>query len=134
MAKKNYLGVGWSFPVRIGSTGGIATSVHEQNIEESIRLVLGTALGERVMDPWFGSRIHDYVFHPNNPNTAASVAYSAERALVKHEPRIVNVEIRARPNAEDENVLMLDINYKVIHDNVMKNMVYPFYLRREQDL
>lgn len=134
MPKKNFLGVGWSFPVRIGSTGGIALSVHEENIEEGIKLVLGTALGERVMEPFFGCRIHDYVFHPNNPNTAARVAYYAELALRKHEPRIEDIQCRAHPDSQNENVLMLDVRYRLIHDNVLQNMVYPFFLRREQDL
>jgi phage baseplate assembly protein W len=134
MAKKNFLGVGWSFPVRIGSRGGIALSVHEGNIEESIKLILGTAVGERVMDPKFGSYIHDYVFHPNNPNTASRVAYYAEQALSKYEPRIRDIAVRAHPDARDENVLVLDIRYKLIHDNHINNMVYPFFLRREQDL
>ena len=134
MARKNFLGIGWSFPVRIGSSGGVALSSHETNIEECIKLVIGTAIGERAMEPHFGSHIHDYVFHPNNPNTASLVAYYAERALVKHEPRIENIEIRAYPDQESENMLMLDVKYKIIHDNVLRNMVYPFYLRREQDL
>ena len=134
VARKNFLGTGWSFPVRIGSTGGVALSSHEENIEECIKLVLGTAVGERVMEPQFGSRIHDYVFHPNNPNTASMVAYYAEQALVKHEPRIQDISIRAFPDPGEENVLRLEVKYKLIHDNVLRNMVYPFYLRREQDL
>lgn len=134
MARKNFLGTGWSFPVRIGSNGGIALSSHESNIEECIKLVIGTAIGERVMEPHFGSHIHDYVFHPNNPNTASLVAYYAERALVKHEPRVEDIEIRAYPDRDNENTLLLDVKYKIIHDNTLRNMVYPFYLRREQDL
>jgi hypothetical protein len=134
VTRKNFLGTGWSFPVRIGSSGGVATSSYQNNIEEAIRIVLGTAIGERVMEPKFGSYIHDYVFHPNSPNTASMVSYYAERAIMKHEPRVNNVSIRANPDPNDENVMMLDIRYKLIHDNVLKNMVYPFYLRREQDL
>ena len=134
MAKKNFLGTGWSFPVRIGSTGGVALSSHEENIEECIRVVLGTALGERLMEPTFGSGVHEYVFHPNNPNTASMVGYWAMQALQKHEPRIEQVSVQAFPDREAENTLLLDIKYKIVHENAMHNMVYPFYLRREQDL
>ena len=62
------------------------------------------------------------------------VAYYAEQALVKHEPRIQDISIRAFPDPGDENVLRLEVKYKLIHDNVLRNMVYPFYLRRQQDL
>lgn len=120
--------------MRIGSTGGIALSQHEQNIDEGIKLVLGTALGERVMSPDFGSHIHDYVFHPNNPNTASLISYYAEQALKKHEPRIRNIAVNAFPDPQSESTLILSVSYTVIHDNVVQNMVYPFYLRREQDL
>lgn len=134
MAKKNFLGTGWSFPVRIGSSGGIAVSSYEQNIEECIRLILGTAIGERIMEPTFGSYIHDYVFHPNNPNTASLVSHYAQQALVKHEPRIANIDVQAFPDPQHENTLNLTVKYTIIRENEMRNMVYPFYLRREQDL
>ena len=134
MGKKNFLGTGWAFPVRIGSSGGIATSSFEDNIHDCIKLVLGTAVGERIMEADFGSHIHDYVFKPNNANTASMVAYLAQQALVKHEPRIESIDVQAYPDEKNENVLLLNVNYKIIHDNVLRNMVYPFYLRREQDL
>jgi phage baseplate assembly protein W len=133
MSKKSFLGSGWSFPVRIGSNGGIAVTSYEQNIEENIRIILGTALGERVMEPDFGSYIHDYTFHPNNPNTASLVGNYAQNALSKHEPRIEGIDVRAYPDPTNENMLILDINYKIARDNSLSNMVYPFYLRREQD-
>ncbi len=134
MSRKNFLGTGWSFPVRIGPTGGIATSSYEENIEEAIRVLLGTALGERVMEPTLGSAIHDYVFRPNTANTASMVAYDAKQALMKHEPRIKDVTCRAVPDPARENVLLLHVTYSVIHENELHNLVYPFYLRREQDL
>ncbi len=133
MVKKSFLGTGWSFPVRIGSNGGIAMSSYESNIEESIRLILGTAVGERIMEPEFGSHIHDYVFHPNNPNTASLVSSYAQQALAKLEPRVEEIDIQAYPDKNNEKTLVLNINYKIIRDNELRNMVYPFYLRREQD-
>jgi len=133
LVKKNFLGTGWSFPVRVGSSGGIALSSHEANIEESVRLILGTAVGERVMEPEYGCHIHDYVFHPNNPNTASLVAFYAQQAISKLEPRVTDIDIIAAPDANSENVLNLSIKYKIIRDNELRNMVYPFFLRREQD-
>lgn len=132
--KKNFLGRGWSFPVGVDSTGVIALSEFERNIEQSLLLILGTAPGERVMRPDFGCRIHEYVFHPNNANTAALVAYHAREALVKWEPRVDEVIVQAYPDSQNDNVLLVDIKYRVIRTNDLKNMVYPFYLRREQDL
>jgi phage baseplate assembly protein W len=106
----------------------------EANIEQSILLILGTAPGERVMRPTFGCRIHEYVFYPNNASTASLVAYHAREALVKWEPRIDDITVSSYPDSAAENVLLVDITYRVIRTNDLRNMVYPFYLRREQDL
>ena len=59
-----FIGRGWAFPMRTDATGGIALVSREREIEEAIRLILGTAPGERPMRPEFGCRIHDYVFAP----------------------------------------------------------------------
>ena len=57
-----FVGSGWAFPVRVNATGGIALVSNEREIEEAIRLILGTAPGERPMRPEFGCRIHHYLF------------------------------------------------------------------------
>ena len=62
----NFLGVGFKFPFTVGPNGGIQLSKYESNIEESVRVIIGTALGERQMRPEWGCRIHDFVFAPNN--------------------------------------------------------------------
>jgi phage baseplate assembly protein W len=131
--KRSFLGRGFAFPVGLDSRGNLALSEYEQNIEESIRIILGTAPGERVMRPEFGCRIHDYVFHPNNASTAAIVGFYVREALVKWEPRIEEVAVVARPDPSAENVMRVDVSYRVTRTNSVRNLVYPFYLRREQE-
>ncbi len=132
--KKNFLGKGLGFPLRVTNRGELALSEGEQSISESIRLIIGTAPGERVMRPDFGCRIHEIVFHPNNPSTASLAGYYIQEALVKWEPRIRQVKVEAYPDPTAENVLQLSIRYQIITTNNVKNMVYPFYLRREEVL
>lgn len=132
--KKSFLGRGLSFPLSVTPQGGLALSEFEKNIEQSILVTLGTAPGERVMRPDFGCRIHEYVFHPNNATTSSLVAYYTREAILKWEPRVEDVEVEAYPDPSRENVMLVEVRYRVIRTNHMKNMVYPFYLRREQDL
>ncbi|MBM4394493.1 MAG: GPW/gp25 family protein [Deltaproteobacteria bacterium] len=132
--KKNFLGRGIQFPVGLDARGNVALSEYEQNIEDSIGIVLGTAPGERVMRPEFGCKIHDFVFYPNNASTAALAGFYVREALVKWEPRIEDVRVTAYPDPDRENVMLVDISYKVSRTNGIRNLVYPFYLRREQDL
>lgn len=132
--KKSFIGKGIAFPLGVDSTGGLKLSEYEQNVEENILIILGTAPGERMMRPDFGCRIHDFVFYPNNASTAALVSYYVREALVKWEPRIEEVTVNARPDPARENVMLVDISYKIRRTNSRRNLVYPFYLRREQDL
>ena len=61
---QEFIGAGWAFPLRTDPTGGIALVSREREIEESIRLILATAPGERPMRPEFGCAVHDHVFAP----------------------------------------------------------------------
>ena len=72
---KDFLGRGWAFPFRVDpSTGSVATSAHEQNIRESMSIILGTRPGERQMLPEFGCRIHELMYTPNTAANASLVA------------------------------------------------------------
>ncbi|MGM0576308.1 MAG: GPW/gp25 family protein [Myxococcota bacterium] len=131
---KDFLGRGIAFPMGVDAYGALETSSHEESVAESIRLVLGTAVGERVMRPEFGCRIHDLVFHPVNANTCALVSLYTREALVKWEPRIEDIQVRAYPDPTQENAILVNIQYRVRRTNNLRNLVYPFFLRREQDL
>ena len=68
--EKAYLGKGLAFPLQINARGDIAMTAGEEDIRQAIRIILGTAPGERVMRPEFGCGIHDYVFSPADGSTA----------------------------------------------------------------
>ena len=131
---KSFLGRGMNFPLTVNAVGGMAMSEGADNIEQGVECIIGTAVGERVMRPSFGCRIHDFVFHPNSAATAGMVAFYVREALHKWEPRITDIKVTASPDPKNENVLSVEVNYKVRSTNVDRNFVYPFYLRREQDL
>jgi len=131
---KSFLGSGIAFPLRVKGTGGVENSAYEENIEECIRLILGTAPGERLYRPQFGCHVHDYVFAPNNAHTRNLVAYYVKEALLKFEPRIDNIEVKCMPDPGQPNTLRIEIGYDVRATNSHFNLVYPFFLRREDDL
>jgi phage baseplate assembly protein W len=126
---REFLGVGWKFPLQVTPTGKIAQARHEQRIEESIYLILSTAKGERVMLPDFGCGIHDLVFAPNNTMTVALVVETVRKALTAYETRIDVLEITAETATEQPNLLLIRINYRIRANNALGNMVYPFYIR-----
>ena len=128
--RRSFLGVGWKFPVDLDRRKGVAMSQFEENIEESILVILGTALGERVMRPDFGCAVHDLIFAPNNSNTHGLVIYYVKEALTKWEPRIQALKVVARADPDELARLDVSVEYQVIATNNVFNLVYPFYLQK----
>lgn len=126
----NFLGAGWGFPLKINNKGNMKMSYFEQSIAESVRLIIGTSKGERLMRPDYGCEINELVFAPNNANTHSLIAFYIEEALVKWEPRIILEKVEATPSEENEAQIDIYIEYKVRDINTYFNMVYPFYLER----
>ncbi|WP_408956839.1 GPW/gp25 family protein [Natrinema sp. 74] len=123
-----FLGTGWSFPVEPDARGSVRTSDAEDDVRESIRIILGTAKGERVMRPDFGCDIHDHVFSAATPATLNLIESSVHEALVQWEPRIDVETVDARTDEEDPNKVLIEIEYQVRTTNSLSNMVYPFYI------
>ncbi len=122
------IGTGWSFPPRPDSRGGIALSRQEADIEESIRVILGTGKGERRMRPNFGCDIHTLTFAPNTVSTWGLAAHYVEDALGWWEPRIEVTQVVPEPSPEDPARLNISINYRIKASHDERAIVYPFYL------
>jgi len=130
---KDFLGRGWAFPVGVDSRGGIAMASGQEDIEQSIRIILETAPGERVMRPEFGCGIHNLVFAPNSPTTAGLVAYHVQEALGRWEPRIEVEAVDVRPDRDRDSLLLIAIRYTVRKTNDHRNLVFPFYRIPEEE-
>jgi uncharacterized protein len=124
----DFVGAGWSFPLGTDATGGIALVTHDREIEQAIRLILGTAVGERPMRPEFGCRIHDHVFNSATAATAGQIAWDVRAALDRWEPRIDVLDVGVRFDAIALGQLYIDIRYSLRNLNDPRNLVYPFYV------
>jgi hypothetical protein len=133
MVNDEFIGAGWAFPLRTDATGGIALVTREREIEESIRLVLGTATGERPMRPEFGCAIHDEVFSPASAATFGRIAADVRSSLRRWEPRIAVQEVEVSPDEDDPSTLYIDIRYTVGSSNDPRNLVFPFYVIPAED-
>lgn len=125
---EDFLGRGWAFPVYADAVGDIQTTANVETVEESIRLIIATSKGERVMRPEFGCGIHDHVFDAIDANTRSLVETSVEEALREFEPRIEVEEVSTSTEDLSEGVLLVEISYRIRDSNARHNMVYPFYL------
>jgi phage baseplate assembly protein W len=125
---KEFLGQGWSFPVETDASDAIRMTEGESDIEQSIRIILTTAPGERVMRPEFGCGIHDHVFATVDTTTLNLIETDIREALVRWEPRIEVLAVEAELTDRQSGKLEIEINYRVRRTDGEFNLVYPFYL------
>ncbi|MBP0461870.1 GPW/gp25 family protein [Streptomyces montanisoli] len=129
---EQFVGSGWSFPMRISPTGGIALVSGEREVEEAMHLVLATAPGERPMRPEFGCAIHDMVFAPINEATAGRIQHEVYTSLDRWEPRIEVHDVEVTPG-NDPGVLHIDVRYSIRGTNNPRSLVFPFYVIPSHD-
>jgi phage baseplate assembly protein W len=122
------IGSGLAFPLQVDRRGGIALARDEQDIDQAIQLILGTAPGERPMRPEFGCGVHDFVFDSIDANTVGRMEEAIREALDRWEPRIQVQSVEFDLSAADNGLLTIDIGYTVRATNNERNLVYPFYV------
>ena len=128
---KQFLGSGWGFPpefTKLGDCIQTKMSSNEEDIRESLVLLLSTRPGERIMQPAYGCGIHALVYEVLNESTVTEIVDMIERAILFFEPRIKLESIDVEEESEDEGRLLLQLNYFIRTTNTRSNMVYPFYL------
>jgi phage baseplate assembly protein W len=121
------IGAGWTFPLQFSASGGVILSFRDRKLEESMRLILSTGVGERPMRPAFGCTIHDYVFGMADQTTCTDIAMAVRDALGRWEPRVVVVDVDVAPDEDDPALLWIDVRYRAVHTNDPRNLVFPFY-------
>ncbi|MDG1331960.1 MAG: GPW/gp25 family protein [Crocinitomicaceae bacterium] len=124
-----FLGRGWSFPTTFVKTNREVTMESgEDDIKQSLEILLGTTPGERIMHPDFGCNLKDYLFQPMSTTLKSIVQDIVKTAIVKFEARIDLLSINLNTEQELDGVLLIEINYTVRATNSRSNYVYPFYL------
>ncbi|WP_204150197.1 GPW/gp25 family protein [Leptolyngbya sp. CCY15150] len=126
----SYVGAGFAFPIETNVQGSIKLSSDSPNIEESIKIILGTKLGERVYRPNFGCRLAELVFEPMNTQTLLLIRLYVEEAITLWEPRIIVENVMTEPDPVEGKVT-IEIFYTPKGTYDSRSMVYPFYLQPE---
>jgi len=129
---QRFVGRGWNYPLGTDSSGSISLATEDRNLEQAIRLILGTAPGERPMRPGFGCGIHNYVFASADATTAGLLANEVKRALAMWEPRIDVESVDVSVDEVDRNAMYIDIHYTKKGSYDPRNLVFPFYVIPEE--
>lgn len=123
-------GKGLSFPPRVGPDGRVAWSAGEQNVRESIRVILMTNLNERVRLPEFGGGLDTFLFEPNNPGTHHLMQERIQKALRLWEPRIVVESVCVEPvGPHDPEAAVATVHYKLVATQTRERVTLGVTLR-----
>jgi len=125
-------GIGW--PMGVDHTGALRMTEGAADLDRSIRVVIATAPGERVMRPEFGCRVWDLLFEPVTANLMGQMAQAVRDALAQWEPRVMVEDVEVRQDDNDHALVHIAVRYVVRSTNDKRNLVYPFYvIPREED-
>jgi uncharacterized protein len=126
--KQSFLGTGWGFPPAfLTLTHSIEMVSDEEDIRQSLFLLLSTTPGERIMNPGYGCDLQRFVFSMMNTATHMEIMDIVGRAILLYEPRIKVMDIAVYSVSIDPGILHIVIDYVVIQTNSRSNMVFPFY-------
>jgi hypothetical protein len=127
---KAFLGVGWSFPPEFHKHAGsvtLKTVSNEEDIRESLTILLSTTPGERIMQPAYGCRLKMMLFESVNESTVTEIKDVIERAVLFFEPRITLENIEVDAENIYEGMINIRLDYTIRTTNTRSNVVYPFY-------
>ena len=124
-----FLGRGWSFPPEFGPGGAeVAMVAGEEDIAQSLTILFGTALGERVMRESYGCDLSRYMFEEVDQSLLTSISGAISDAILYHEPRIRLDGVEASASDQADGLILIAVRYTVRANNTRFNMIYPFYL------
>ena len=133
-AKNSLLGRGWAFPVTFSAESHqVHMAEDEDDIQQSLIILLNTTLGERIMRPDYGANMEDLLFEALNVTTANMIANRIKKAILFHEPRVKTEDIDLRPDYNEGRIEVL-VEYLIIATNNRRNLVYPYLFTEATDL
>jgi len=129
----NGISNGWAFPVSVDIHGGIKMSSDERNIEESIKIIIETSVGEMETNPRFGCRLSSLMFSPCTPSTIRIAEDYVSGALRKWEPRISLRSVNGTKNPDVETAVDLSIEYDIPYLRAHNKTSYSFQVEGDRE-
>jgi phage baseplate assembly protein W len=127
---KTFLGQGWNFPPRFDTgTKVLALTRNEEDVQQSLYILLHTEPGERIMNPEYGCPLRQFLFETPTLTRVTQMQQVVERAILRFEPRVTAGPVRVNTEQLNDGLLLLEVAYTIRNVNSRHNVVYPFYFR-----
>jgi phage baseplate assembly protein W len=126
----DFLGRGWRFPIVPDAGGGLGYVDGDENVGQSLYLLLSTGWGERAMRPRFGTDARELVFAPGSAANLTALERSIRDAVRDYEPRVRLTGVTVTPDPDEPERVGVEVAYTVRRTNTRASVVFPFYLTR----
>ena len=130
-----FLGKGWAFPPEFYAEGAEVEMVSgEEDIRQSLQILLSTSLKERIMHPRFGCDLNQFLFEELSQRLINDIQHVISNAILLYEPRIKIEEVQVQDSGTDKGLITISVDYTVRTTNNRFNLVFPFYINEASGL
>jgi hypothetical protein len=130
MSNKDFYGQGWKFPPAFDPAQRQTEMVADAgSIRTSLEILMGTSMGERLMQPLYGTNLQPQVFKPGDLSTATLIQSFIRDAIIQYEPRIELNKVAVDNSRIGDGILLVTVDYVIRRTNTRSNIVFPFYLK-----
>lgn len=111
------MSTGWKFPFAISAEHGrVEVSELKENIRESVKIILLTEPGERMLHPEFGTKLHQFLYENIDRQTQEMIEREVRHSLQMWENRIWNIEVSADAEEERQGMLRVTVSYEIVSE------------------
>ncbi|MFV0605085.1 MAG: GPW/gp25 family protein [Niabella sp.] len=133
--KADFLGKGWQFPPQFSKeTATVIITENETDINNSLQVLLTTAITERIMQPRYGCDARKWIFESMDTGTQTLMRDTIETAILYYEPRIEVLGLDFSAEKITEGLIAIIIEYKIKATNSRFNFVFPYYLHEGSEI
>lgn len=127
-SQSSILGTGWSFPPEFQvETGELLMTSDDVDIQASLKILFGTSLGERFLNPKYGLNMQENLFEPMSTTFKTLLTDRIKNTILIYEPRINLLSVELDTSAQYEGKISIIVDYETRGTNSRYNLVYPFY-------
>lgn len=119
---RSLYGQGLAFPPQVGADGRLAWTSGEENVRQSIRILLLTEPGERLMREEFGCGLRHFLFEPNTPTTRQLIRERIGQAIGRWEPRVTTEAVEVEADPDDERIVRIQILFRLVATQALERL------------
>jgi len=125
---RSLYGEGPAFPFQVSANGRLGWSSGEDNVRQSIRILLLTEPGERIMREEFGCGLRRFLFEPNTPATRELIRDRVTRSIERWEPRVSLESVTVYPDSVEERTVHIDIIFRLVATQIVQRLALSIQL------